>query len=59
MSVYFQNQRFLDLADNKESELEIDVVLNAELYFGQRSIYIDSKKKIEGKSLGGSIPDDF
>ncbi|WP_099363605.1 hypothetical protein [Fredinandcohnia onubensis] len=59
MSVYYQNQRFSEVAYSKESELERDVVQNAELFFGQRSIYIDAKKKIEGKSLGGSIPDGF
>lgn len=59
MSVYFRNQRFSEVAYTKEIELERDVVLNAEMFFGQRSIYIDTKKKIEGKSLGGSIPDGF
>jgi hypothetical protein len=57
MSVYYQNQRFSEVAYSKESELERDVVQNTELFFGQRSIYID--EKIEGKSLGGSIPDGF
>ncbi|MFB5283167.1 hypothetical protein [Peribacillus sp. Hz7] len=59
MSVYYQNQRFSEVAYSRESELERDVVLNAELFFCLRSIYIDAKKKIEGKSLGGSIPDGF
>lgn len=42
-----------------EKEFETDVIENAQLFFGKKSIYIDAKKKITSKGLGNSIPDGF
>lgn len=58
--VIFQNGRiFVEFRYTTEEELEKKVVDNAKLFFGTNTIYIDAKKKIKSKELGGSIPDGF
>jgi len=57
--VYKDQQRFTEAEIKLEKQLEDDVVQNAKIFFGNDSIYIDAKKKIDSKSLGGSIPDGF
>lgn len=42
-----------------EEEFEKLVSDNSKIFFGDKTIYIDAKKKIETKALGGSIPDGF
>lgn len=59
MIVYKDQQRFTEAEINLEKQLEDDVVQNAKLFFGKDTIYIDAKKKIDSKSLGGTIPDGF
>lgn len=58
--ILFQNGRkFTEYQYTKENHLEDEVVNKSKLFFGSHSIYIDAKRKIEGKSLGGTIPDGF
>jgi predicted transport protein len=59
MIVYKEQKRFLEAETKLEKQLEDDVVNNAKLFFGLDSIYIDAKKKLDSKSLGGCIPDGF
>jgi len=59
MIVYKENKKFTEAEIKLEKHLEEDVVTNAKLFFGQNSIYIDAKKKLDSKSLGGCIPDGF
>lgn len=42
-----------------ESELENEVVKYSKQLFGEKTIYINVKKKLAGKSLGNTIPDGF
>lgn len=42
-----------------EDDLEREVVNNSQSFFGGDTIYIDAKKKIESKALGGTVPDGF
>jgi len=42
-----------------EDEFEKEIVLNSRLFFGKSIIYIEVKKKIESRGLGGSVPDAF
>ena len=42
-----------------EEEFETDIVQASKSLFGEKSIYIDYKRKISGISLGSSIPDGF
>jgi len=59
MILYKDQQRFVEAEIKMENQLETDVFLNAKLFFGKDTIYIDAKKKIDSKSLGGTIPDGF
>jgi len=57
--LYKNNIRYSERQYSKESELEQLVVDNSKTLFGQNSLYIDAKKKIDNKSFGGVIPDGF
>lgn len=58
--VLFQNgKKFTEYIYNMEEDLENEIIYNSSLFFGKDSIYIDAKRKIEAKSLGGTIPDGF
>lgn len=50
--IKLQKQKF-----NLEDDLEREVSINSKKLFGAKTIYLDTKKKIEAVSLGGSIPD--
>ncbi len=47
----------------KEYKLEVEfeklVVDNSKTFFGEKTIFVDAKKKIDNNSLGGVIPDGF
>lgn len=42
-----------------EKDFEDEVVAASKALFGKNTIYINAKKKIESKSLGGAVPDGF
>lgn len=59
-TVIYQNGiRFSEKIYKLETDFEGLVVLNSKTFFGQKTIYIDSKKKIDNNSFGGVIPDGF
>jgi len=57
--IYKENKKFYEYKYDKEAQYESDIVKNSNMFFGENSIYIDSKKKIKSKALGNSIPDGF
>jgi len=57
--IYKNDRKYYEYQYPKEEEFESDVVKNAVTFFGKKTIYIDTKKKIKSKSLGNSIPDGF
>jgi len=59
MILYHKGNSFVEQAFALESDLEQELVANAKLLFGESSVYIDVKRKIEAKALGGTIPDGF
>ena len=59
MVLYYQNKKLSEQQFSNEKEIEKVVIENSELFFGQSSLFIDAKKKIDTKSLGSSIPDGF
>jgi predicted transport protein len=59
MILFYNSKEFKEYKYPKEEEFEKDIVANSKLFFGQNTVYIDAKKKIESKSLGGAIPDGF
>lgn len=59
MVLYYQNKKLIEQQFKTESEFENIIVENSKLFFGNSSIFIDTKKKIDSKFLGGTIPDGF
>lgn len=59
MILFYNSKEFKEYKYPKEEEFEKDIVANSKLFFGQNTIYIDAKKKIDSKSLGGAVPDGF
>lgn len=57
--IYRNNKRYTEKRFRKEDEFEKLIVENAKTLFGQKSIFIDAKKKIENSTFGGVIPDGF
>lgn len=58
-ALYFNNKRFTEKEFLKEKDLEDLMFLNGKSLFGQNSIMIEAKKRIDNKTLGGTIPDAF
>lgn len=59
MVLFNQNQKYFEYAYQKEEDIEIDVIQNSQLFFGNKSIFIESKRKIDSKFIGATIPDGF
>ena len=59
MIIFKENKKYYEAEISLEKDLENDVVKNSKLFFGKDSIYIDAKKKLYSKNLGGVIPDGF
>ena len=55
--LYVNGKRFTESPFQNEEEFERLVVENAEILFGEKSLYIDLKSKVEGRALGAAIPD--
>ena len=59
-TVIYQNGiRYTEKKYNLESEFERLVVENSKNFFGENTIFVDAKKKIDNNSFGGVIPDGF
>jgi len=59
-TVIYQNGiRYAEMKYNLESEFERLVVENSKTFFGENTIFVDAKKKIDNNSFGGVIPDGF
>lgn len=59
MVIYQNNKKYSEYSYKNEIELEKEVIINSKLFFGKHTIYIDYKRRVEGKALGISIPDGF
>ncbi len=59
MVLFNQNKKYYEFIYAKEEEIEKDVIENSKLFFGEKSLFIDAKRKIDSKSLGATIPDGF
>lgn len=58
-ALYFNNKRFVEKSFSKEKDFETIAFENSKDLFGQQSILIDAKRKIDNQALGGTIPDAF
>ena len=59
MVIFQSDKKFGEHRYTLEDELGKEVIDNAKLFFGKHTIYIDAKRRIESKALGGVIPDGF
>jgi hypothetical protein len=59
MTIIGDGKRFSEVKFSSESEYENDIVTASNELFGDRIVFINPKKRIESKSLGGTIPDGF
>ena len=57
--LFKQGNRFSEKIYKKEAEIENLVVQNSKTLFGENSLYVDAKKKIDNSAFGGVIPDGF
>lgn len=57
--LFKKGTRYTEKNYKKEAEIEDFVVKNSKTLFGENSLYIDAKKKIDNSALGGVIPDGF
>lgn len=58
--IIFQNGiKFTEYKYNYEEDFEKEIISNSKLFFGKNTIYIEAKRKLEAKALGGTIPDGF
>jgi predicted transport protein len=55
--LYFNGRRFTELPFESEEEFERLVVENSGILFGERSMYIDLRSRLEGRALGAAVPD--
>jgi predicted transport protein len=58
-ALFFNQKRFVEKEFSKEKDLEDLMFVNSKILFGQNSILIEAKKRIDNKALGGTIPDAF
>jgi len=56
-SLYLNTTKLVQTQFVKEDDFEKVIKTNYKTLFGQKTIYLDLKNKIDSKSLGGSIPD--
>lgn len=59
MTIICNGKRYTQTKYATEKDFEEDVVVSSKMLFGKNTIYINAKKKIDSKSLGGAVPDGF
>ena len=59
MTIISNGKKLLEKQFSSEKEFEDDMVSSSKILFGKNTIYINAKKKIEAKALGGTVPDGF
>lgn len=59
MIILHQQKLFKEFTYKKEDDFEKDIVKQATLLFGNKTVYIDAKKKIGTRAIGNTIPDGY
>jgi hypothetical protein len=59
MTVISNGVRFQQVSFQTEKEFEEDVASASKSLFGASTVFINAKRKLQSKSLGGTIPDGF
>ncbi len=59
-TVIYQNGiRYAEKRYNRESDFEKLIVEKSKMFFGENTIFVDAKERIDNNSFGGVIPDGF
>jgi predicted transport protein len=59
MIIFNKTQLFQEVKYQLEEDFEQDVIQSANMIFGDNCMIINAKRKLNSKSLGGTIPDAF
>lgn len=59
MTIIADGKKYTETRYSNEKEFEEDVIASSKVFFGKGTIFVNAKKKIDSKSLGGAIPDGF
>ncbi|MBN1970517.1 MAG: hypothetical protein JW870_14215 [Candidatus Delongbacteria bacterium] len=59
MVIFHEGRKYYEYQFKLEENFELEITKQSKLFFGENSIFIDTKKKIDSKSIGGTIPDGF
>ncbi|HEU4386934.1 MAG TPA: DUF5655 domain-containing protein [Blastocatellia bacterium] len=59
MILFLNGRKLTEYTYATEEEFEKEIVMNSKKFFGSNSVYVDAKKKIESRALGGVVPDGF
>jgi predicted transport protein len=58
-AIFMNGKRYAETKFSREEHFEDLVYSNSKTLFGEKSIYLNIKKKLDAKSLGYTIPDGF
>lgn len=59
MAIISNGKRYAEFKYTIERDFEEEVVTSSKMLFGKSTVYVNAKKKIDSKSLGGAVPDGF
>ena len=59
MNIIHNRKRFRKTYFENETDFEEVIATSSKTLFGSDTIYIGAKKKLDSKTLGGTIPDGF
>ena len=59
MKILLNGKEYIEYQYEKEEEFEKDVIENSKALFGEKTIYIDVKKRLKPKYNNASIPDGY
>jgi len=57
LAIFNEGSKFIEQKFNLEEDFEREVKANSKILFGEKTIYLDIKRRVDTVSLGGSIPD--
>jgi predicted transport protein/ribosomal protein S6 len=59
MILFNNGNKYQERRYDNEERLEQEVTKNYKLFFGKDTIFINDKKRVDAKALGGTVPDGF
>lgn len=59
MAIFKNNRKLDEISFQYEKDFEDEIFANSKMFFGPRSVLINTKAKLKGSALGSTIPDAF